>query len=176
MRSQKSIQGHVRDPGGGGRPLLLDTGDLEADQGEDLIQSLEAGGDQRAHAGEDHIHGKDPTALDPSPERKSEKKKKKNDPKRLPKAIAQAGGLEAQAEIGGAGRVEVGLGLLKSQDHQRGSTRALLHQGDTKKKRRRIRNVRGTGMKENDRPVRRKRAKIKIKRRSVSGDQKVKKM
>lgn len=107
MRSQKSIQGHVHGPGGGGRPLLPDTGDLEADQGEDPIQSLEAGGDQRAHAGEDHTHGKEPAALDPSPERKSEKKKKKNDPKRLPRAIAQADGLEAQAEIGGAGRVEV---------------------------------------------------------------------
>lgn len=112
MRSRKSIQGHVPDPGEGGHPLLPDTDDPEADQGEDLIQSLEAGGDQRAHVDEGHTPGKEADALGPNPERKNEKRKRRSDPKRHPKATAQADGLEAQAEIGDAGRVEVDLGLL----------------------------------------------------------------
>ncbi|OXB66605.1 hypothetical protein ASZ78_013864 [Callipepla squamata] len=108
----------------------------EADRGEGPIPNQEAGGDLKVQGGGDLIPEReveDPGAL-PKPGIKRKKRKKRNVLRLPPKATAQPGGPEAQAEKDGVEEAGVEHGHLRSPGPRRGKCRGPHPPGGPHKK------------------------------------------
>lgn len=160
---REGIQDPDHVPGGGELLLLPGTDGQEADQGDDLIQSQEAGDDLKVLGGGDLILESvvEDLGAHPNPETKRKRRKKRRDLKLHQRAIAQPEDPEAQAERDDAGEAGVSPDHRKSLDLLRERCQDPLHQKDTKRKRKRIKTKREVEMNVKGQQARKRRAKIK---------------